>query len=434
MALIVQKFGGTSLDGVDRIQAVARRIARRYHQGDRLVIVVSAMGDTTDRLYRLALAVCRRRRLPRQAPPATPSPKDGLFLPQTLAPRELDMLLTAGERQAMALLSMALFALGCPAQSFTGSQVGIITDRFHSDARIQEVRLQRLLTALRQGKIPIVAGFQGMSEEREITTLGRGGSDVTAVALAAVLRADRCELYKDVDGIFTENPVEFPGVKPLPEITFEELAELAQAGAEVIHPRACALAEKYRVPLFIRSSFNNKRGTMVTDKKLASMERAFVRAITHQHRLARVALIDVKKKQRCLHQVVTTLTAARIPVFFFSHGITHGDTFDLVFIIPSTNLATAEQLLEQLARKVQAKKVAIDDNIASVSLVGPGVGTDMEIISDTFATLHQAKVHLEAFALAATRLTCFIRPQDLRPATVALLSRFRLTKSTRSTG
>jgi aspartate kinase len=405
MALVVQKYGGTSVADIDRIKNVARRIVARRQQGDRLVVVVSAMGETTDRLNELAHSV-------------NPAPH----------PRELDMLLTAGERQAMALLALAIMGYGFDAQSFTGSQVGIITDRFHADARIQEIRLFRITDALRQGKIPIVAGFQGMSDEREITTLGRGGSDVTAVALAAALRADVCEFYKDVEGIFTENPAEFPRARFVPELTFTELAELAQAGSEVIHPRACALAAKYRVQLKISSSFNNKRGTMVVEKSMAKMEKAFVRAIAHQQKLARIALIDVTKKQRCLHQVLTRLTAERIPVLFFSHGIAHNNRFDLAFIIPEPDLARAREILTGLIKEVKAENLNILDDLASVALVGPGVGNDPEIIAGTLDTLHKARIHLEAFSLNATRLTCFLRRHQLRLAVTALLARFRLTE------
>lgn len=405
MALIVQKYGGSSVADINRIRNVAKRVVLRRRAGDRVVVVVSAMGETTDRLEQLARTV-------------NPEPD----------PRELDMLLTAGERQTMALLALAIMGYGYPAQSFTGSQIGIITDRFHADARIQEIRLLRLIEALKNDKIPIVAGFQGVSEDKEITTLGRGGSDVTAVALAAALKADACELYKDVDGIFTENPSEFPGAKPVKEITFTELAELAQAGAEVIHPRACALAEKYRVPLRIRSSFTNKRGTMVIERKMAKMEKAFVRAITHQHKLARVALIDVAKKRRCLHQVITRLAGARIPVLFFSHGVTHHDRFDLSFIIPEEDLNTARTIMEKLMKEIKAKGLDIATDLAAVSLVGPGVGTDTEILSGTLDTLHQAQVHLEAFALTATRLTCFLRRPHLKVAIAALLARFRLRR------
>ena len=361
------------------------------------------MGSTTDTLNRLAHEI-------------TPHPQR----------RELDMLLTAGERQTMALLSLAIMAQGYEAISFTGSQVGIITDRFHSDARIQEIRCDRLKQALRGRKVPIVAGFQGMSTDREITTLGRGGSDVTAVALAAVLRAERCELYKDVDGIFAENPTEFAGARPVPRLSFTELAELAGSGSEVIHPRACALAEKYRVPLVIRSSFTDKGGTMVT--KLEKIEKAFVRAMTHSRRLVRLSLVDVPRKKRCLHQVITRLAAERVPVVFFNHGVTHGDRFDLSFIIPESHLETGQKILGRLAREVKAIRVETKDNLCSVSVVGPGVGSDPEIVSGTLETLHRIGVHLDAFSTSETRLTCFMDRKDLRLATAALLARFRLTR------
>jgi aspartate kinase len=404
MALVVQKYGGTSLADIACIRRAARRIVATRRAGDRVVVVVSAMGSTTDRLRAMAHAI-------------TPNPSR----------RELDMLLTAGERQTMALLSLAIMCEGYEARSFTGSQVGIITDPFHADARIQEVRAFRLREALRAGHIPIVAGFQGVSSEREITTLGRGGSDVTAVALAAVLGAARCEFYKDVDGLCTENPTEFAGARPVPLVSPEELAELAEAGAEVLHPRACALADKYRVPLVIRSSFTNRRGTVV--KKMDKLERAFVRAVTHRHRLARISLVDVRKKKRCLHQVVTRLAAARIPVLLFSHGIAHGERFDLSFIVPAANRDACRAVLERLAGPVGAARVDVKDGLSSVSVVGPGVGTDAEVLSGTLAALHQAGVHLDAFSTAAARLTCFLAADDLRLAVVSLLARFRLARS-----
>jgi aspartate kinase len=401
MALIIHKYGGTSVADIDCIRAVARRIVAARRGGDKVVVVVSAMGATTDALTKLAHEI-------------TPHPLH----------RELDMLLTAGERQTMALLSLAIMNEGYEAVSFTGSQVGIITDRFHSDARIQEIKGDRLRAALRGRTIPIVAGFQGMSTEREITTLGRGGSDVTAVALAAVLGAARCELYKDVDGIRTENPAEFPGVKAVPRLSFEELAELAGSGSEVIHPRACALAEKYRVPLVIRSSFSGKRGTMVT--KMEKIEKAFVRAMTHTHKLVRISLVDVPKKKKCLHQVVTRLAAARVPIILFNHGITHADRFDLSFIIPEAHLDDAQAILSKLAREVRAARVEVKDSLCSVSVVGPGVGSDAEILSGTLETLHRVGVHLDAFATSETKLSCFMDRKDLRPAAAALLARFRL--------
>jgi aspartate kinase len=367
------------------------------------VVVVSAMGGTTDALTKMAHEI-------------TPNPQR----------RELDMLLTAGERETMALVSLAIMHEGLEAVSFTGSQVGIITDRFHSDARIEEIRCDRLRRALRGRVIPIVAGFQGVSPEHEVTTLGRGGSDVTAVALAAVLGADRCELYKDVDGVHTENPSEFPGVRLVPRLSFEELAELAGSGSEVIHPRACALAAKYRVQLSIRSSFNDKRGTTVA--KLEKMEKAFVRAMTHNHKLVRLSLVDVPKKKQCLHQVVTQLAAARVPIVFFNHGVVHGDRFDLSFIIPEAHLAPAKTILARLAKQVRAVKLETKEDLCSVSVVGPGVGSDPEIMSGTLETLHRVGVHLDAFSTSETRLSCFMDRKDLRLAAAALLARFRLKR------
>jgi aspartate kinase len=403
MPLIVQKYGGSSVADIERIRRVARRVVATRAAGNRVVVVVSAMGHTTDALTKLAHEIM-------------PSPQR----------RELDMLLTAGEREAMALVSLAILSEGLEAVSFTGSQVGIITDRYHSDARIEEIRGDRLRRALRGKVIPIVAGFQGVSPEREITTLGRGGSDVTAVALAAVLGADRCELYKDVDGVFTENPSEFPGVRLVPELSFEELAELAGSGSEVIHPRACALAAKYRVRLSIRSSFNDKRGTTVA--KLEKMEKAFVRAMTHNHKLVRLSLVDVPKKKKCLHQVVTQLAAARVPLVFFNHGVVHGDRFDLSFIVPEAQLAPAKTILTKLAKQVRADRLEIKDSLCSVSVVGPGIGSDPEILSGTLDTLHRVGVHLDAFSTSETRLTCFMDRNSLRLAAAALLARFRLKR------
>jgi len=408
MALIVQKYGGSSVAGIERIKAVARRIVETHRAGNKVVVVVSAMGDTTDELARLAHEISEN-------PPR----------------RELDMLLTAGERQTMALLSMAIAALGHEAVSFTGSQVGIITDRFHSDARIQEIKGDRLRDALRRGLIPIVAGFQGMSSDREITTLGRGGSDVTAVALAAILGASSCELYKDVDGLSAENPNEFPGVRPVPELSFAELAELAGSGAQVIHPRACALAEKFQVPLFIRPSFSRKRGTMVRPiqnrkSKIENLEKALVRALTHDRELVRIALVGVPQKRKCLHQVVTRLASARVPLVLFHHGVPQDGRFDLSFIVRAEHRAAAEKVLARVKTKVRARAMETNAELCSVSVVGPGVGSDSEIIAATLETLHRVGIHLSAFSSSETRLTCFMNRSDLRPAVAALLGHFGL--------
>ncbi len=415
-SIVVQKYGGTSVADLERIRQVAKRVVETTRDGTRVVVVVSAMGKRTDELQEMALAVSARP-----------------------ARRELDMLLSTGERETMALLALAIIELGGRAVSLTGSQVGIITDRFHADARIQEIRGERLRTALRAGKIPIVAGFQGVSLDREVTTLGRGGSDVTAVALAAVLRASRCELYKDVPGVFTENPREFPFARFVPELSYEELLELAGSGAQIIHPRACALAEKYRVPLVIRSSFDGKRGTIVGSTKARKrktqraengmpLEKAFVRALTHEHNLTSIALLGMPKKKRCLHQVVTRLAEARVPPVLFYHGVPADGKFDLNFVVAKQHLIQVADILHKAAKEAGARRVEIAEDVCSVSVVGPGVGSDTEIMAGVLEALHGVGVHLSAFASSETRLTCFMASEDLHVAVAALMSRFKLRK------
>lgn len=414
--IVVQKYGGTSVADLERIRQVAKRVVETTRDGTKVVVVVSAMGRRTDELQEMAFAVSARP-----------------------ARRELDMLLSAGERETMALLALAIIELGGSAVSLTGSQVGIITDRFHADARIQEIRGERLRAALRAGKIPIIAGFQGVSLDREVTTLGRGGSDVTAVALAAVLRASRCELYKDVPGVFTENPREFPFARFVPELSYEELLELAGSGAQIIHPRACALAEKYRVPLVIRSSFDGKRGTIVGSIKGKKqnmqqagngtpLEKAFVRALTHEHNLASIGLLGMPKKKRCLHQVVTRLAEARVPPVLFYHGVPADGRFDLNFVIAKQHLIQAADILRKVAKEGGARRVEISEDVCSVSVVGPGVGSDTEIMAGVLEALHGVGVHLSAFASSETRLTCFMASEDLHVAVAALMSRFKLRK------
>jgi aspartate kinase len=403
MALVVQKFGGTSVGSIERIKHVAGIIDRSKGKTGSVVVVVSAMGRQTDELLRLA-----RRISPR--PPE----------------RELDMLLTTGERQTMALLSMALQARGLDAVSFTGSQVGIITDNSHSDARIVEIRGERLRAALERGRIPIVAGFQGVSPQREITTLGRGGSDTTAVALAAHLGADRCEIYTDVPGVFAEDPRQFPGVRLLPRISYTEMLELARSGAQVLHPRACALAAKYRVGLKVLSSFRPGKGTLI--EPATGLEKAFVRAITHSEDLCRLSLIRVPRVPRCLAQGVTQLAKARIPLVFFAHGVPTDDRFDLSYIVPETECLRAETLMAEVKTRVRAERLVVQKGLSSVSVVGPGVGSDVDIIADVFSIIAALGVHVDAFSTAETKITLFLHRPQVKGVVRALLKRFGLRK------
>jgi aspartate kinase len=422
MALIVQKFGGTSVGSIARIKRVARIVEQTGKAGNDVVVVVSAMGEKTDELVAMASAV--NPRLPK---------------------RELDMLLTTGERQSMALLSMALQARGLDAISFTGSQVGIITDDNHADARIAEIRGERLRDALHCHRVPIVAGFQGVSPQKEITTLGRGGSDTTAVALAAYLDAAMCEIYTDVPGVFTENPREFPGVRRLSEITYQEMLELASNGAQVLHPRACALAAKYRVPVKVLSSFEPGEGTTITDnikyqmsnvksrtrrgtrmKPRNGLERAFVRAITHSRGLCRLSLISVPKVPKCLAQGVTQLAKEKVPLVFFAHGIPTNDRFDLSYIVPATECLQAEKIMQQVKTRVKADRLVVQKDLCSVSVVGPGVGSDVEIIAGLFTAIAELGIHVDAFSTAETKITVFLHRPEVKSTVRALLKRFGL--------
>jgi aspartate kinase len=450
--LIVQKFGGTSIASVRRIQRVADIVEQTRRAGNRVVVVVSAMGNQTDRLLRLARSV-------------TPNPHK----------RELDMLLTSGERQSTALLSMALRSRGLDSVSFTGSQVGIITDDNHADARIAEIRGERLRDALRRNRIPIVAGFQGVSPEREITTLGRGGSDTTAVALAAYLGAHECEIYTDVPGVFSEDPRQFKGVRRLPEISYQEMLELANGGAQVLHPRACALAAKYHVPIRVLSSFAAGEGTVIKEefkvqrpitgfglqpqtarigpgresRKSAkstvrqsaknraqnrrkpgggSLEKAFVRAITHSGELCRLSLIKVPRVPKCLAQGVTQLAKEHVPLVFFAHGIPTDDRFDLSYIVSRAEYARTRRIIEQIGSRVKAERLDVQCDLGSVSVVGPGVGSDAEIIADLFTIVSRLGIHVDAFSTAETKITVFLHRPDLKRTVVALLDHFGLRK------
>lgn len=410
MHIIVQKFGGSVIKDNKAIERVAHIITKTKTKNTAVVVVVSAMGDTTDSLLKLAKSI-------------NPHPPG----------REIDMLLTSGERITMSLLSLAITHKGYDAVSFTGSQVGIITNEQHTDARIVEIKGKRLYEALKQNKIPIIAGFQGVSLNREITTLGRGGSDVTAVALAAFLNANCCELYKDVSGVFTENPKVFSNVKHIPMISYQEMAELTTAGSEILHPRACALASKYNVPLLIKSFLRKDYSTMITKnqrlpkkKNKLYTEKAFIRAITHSYNLTRLSLVAVPQLPKCLHQVIVRLAQAKIPLLFFAHGIPYHNKFDLSFIVSDENCKKAKMVLEEAAQIVNAEKLLIANNLASISLVGPSISNDVEIFATLFETLHKLGIHIDAFSSSEMKITCFLREENVKRAVRALLQKFHL--------
>ncbi len=383
----------------ERIKAVAARIVKAKRKGNRLVAVVSAMGDTTDDLVSLARQVA-------------PSPGQ----------REMDMLLTAGERISMSLVAMAIAERGEQAISYTGSQVGIITDARHTRARILEIKADRLKQSLAQGKIAIVAGFQGVSLSREVTTLGRGGSDTTAVALAVALEADLCEIYSDVSGIYTADPRLVPGARRLASISYDEMLELASSGAQVLHPRAAALAARHRMPVRCRSSFDNDPGTLIG--KAVNMERITVRGITHDRSLAMLSLCHVPRSSRVATQVVARLAERDIPIKSFFHGAPGGDRVDLFFVIPESEVEPAREVMGRCLAKMKGARLSVNRRIGSVSLVGSGVGGEAGIICRLLEALTRLKIHVDGLTASEIKITCFMDREDTERAVTNLHKTF----------
>jgi|UniRef100_A0A7V3RIN2 aspartate kinase len=400
MGLTVVKFGGTSVANADLIMRAAQRVARIKKNND-VIVVVSAMGHTTDELIKLANEI-------------TNSPRA----------REMDMLLTAGERISVALFTMALQRLNLKAISFTGSQVGIITDNRHTDARIMEIKGERLKNALDQGYIPVVCGFQGVSFEKEITTLGRGGSDTTAVALASAFGAHRCIIFTDVDGVFTEDPNRFPGVKKINKISYEEMLELASRGAKVLHPRATGIGARFGIPIEIKNSFNNKPGTIITH--ISGIEHPKPKAITHSEDLYLITLVQVPKNPGYLSQITTEMTNAGVHLKFFFHGISDAPRFDLSFITPLNERNLVRDVIKRLLKRLKIKEIRESLDISSISIIGAGIGSEHRILAEIFKELSRIKVHIEAVTTSELSVNLFLKNKFLDKAIEALLKKFQL--------
>ncbi|MBI4725804.1 aspartate kinase [candidate division TA06 bacterium] len=395
MSIIVQKYGGSSVADAQRIKNVARRIVKTAKSGHQVVVVVSAMADSTDDLMTLARQITAQ-------PPR----------------RELDMLLTAGERISMSLLSMAIDVLGGQAISFTGSQVGIITDSNHNRARIVEIKADRLKEALKDGKIAIVAGFQGVSLAKEITTLGRGGSDTTAVALAVALGAKSCQIYSDVDGVYSADPRIIKQAKRLSAISFDEMEEMAAFGAQVLHVRAVELASKFGMAIDCRSSFSNLQGTIVG--KGSKMERITVKSIVYDKSLAMVTVILQAARSSAMPQLLTKMAEAGIQVKSFFHGQAQDARLSLFFILDEADLPCAKDVIEKNIKTAKQAQCQVSQDIGAVSLVGSGVGGETAIISKMLKTLAGKKIHVQALATSHTRISCFMLRRDLEKALLAL--------------
>ena len=402
MSLVVQKFGGTSVGDADRIRAVADHVARTKRAGNDVVVVVSAMGKTTDQLVRLADDV------------SSVQPE-----------REVDMLLSSGERITMSLLCMALAELGVEAVSFTGSQAGMITDTVHTRAKILEVRGDRLRSTLAAGGVPVVAGFQGMSLEREVTTLGRGGSDTTAVALAAALGAEACESYTDVSGVFTTDPRIVPEARKLHRVSYEEMQEMAATGGRVLALRSVEFARNHNVRLHVRSSFTWEPGTWVEEED-AQMEQAVVTAVTHDLSEAKVTVTGVPDKPGLAAKLFRGLADRNINVDMIVQNISLHGTTDISFTIPESDLVTSTDVCEGLVAELGATGVVSDDDVARVSLIGVGMKTHPGVTATTFESLAAAGINIEMISTSSIRISCLIRAEQAEDAVRALHAAFGL--------
>jgi aspartate kinase len=403
MTTIVQKFGGTSVGDAERIQHVAEQVAATARKGHRVCVVVSAMGKSTDELIALANQVSSR--------------------PQ---PRELDMLLTAGERISMALLSMAIDELGQEAISFTGSQAGILTDTAHGRARIVEVRGRRVSETLAAGKIAIVAGFQGISAKADVTTLGRGGSDTTAVALAAYLGADSCEIYTDVDGVYTADPRVEPTARKLDELAYEEMLELSSCGARVLMARSVEYARNHDVPIHVRSSFADTPGTWVR-KESDLMEKAIISGIAHDTSEAKVTIASVPDRPGIAARLFRALADAGVNIDMIVQNIAAGGQTDISFTVPRTDLDRAEELLASIAEEIGAAGVLTDRNVGKVSLIGVGMRSHPGVAARTFEALAEADINIEIISTSSIRISCVVKADDVERAVQVIHEAFRLS-------
>jgi len=402
VALIVQKFGGTSVADPERIRAVAEHVAFTKRRGNDVVVVVSAMGKTTDNLIKLANDVSARQ-------PA----------------RELDMLLTTGERISMALVCMALADLGIEAMSFTGSQVGIITDTVHTRAKILEVKGDRARAALAAGKVCVVAGFQGVSTDKEITTLGRGGSDTTAVALAAALQADSCEIYTDVTGVFSADPRIVPQARKLQHVNFDEMLEMAGAGSKVLALRSVEFARNHQVPIHVRSSFTWEPGTWVTSQE-PSMEDPIISGVVTDTSEAKVTVRKVPDRPGISARLFESLAGANINVDMIVQNISTDGTTDISFTVPKADMNVAEEIVKKVGQEIDAAGINHDDGIAKVSLVGAGMKTSPGIAAKMFRVLADNGVNIEMISTSTIRISVIIAQSDLEKAARALHTAFDL--------
>ncbi len=405
MSLIVQKFGGTSVGSIERIEQVADKVAAFRRDGHDVVVVVSAMSGETNRLIALAHEIQERP-----------------------VPREMDVLISTGEQVTTALLSMALTKRGVKAKSYNGSQVRILTDDAHTKARIREIDDQRLHADLKEGYTIVVAGFQGVDEKGNITTLGRGGSDTTAVALAAALKADECQIYTDVDGVYTTDPRVVDGARRLSHITFEEMLEMASMGSKVLQIRAVEFAGKYNVPLRVLHSFQDGPGTLITLEENSEVETPTIAGIAFNRDEAKLTIAGVPDMPGIAYHILGPIGDANIEVDVIVQNVSHDNTTDFTFTVGRNDLARAREVLEQVATEINAREVESDSKIAKVSVVGVGMRSHAGVASQMFKALADVGINIQMITTSEIKISVIIEEKFLELAVRSLHSSFGLDK------
>jgi aspartate kinase len=401
--LVVMKFGGTSVGDTEKLKRVAERLVEARESGAKVVAVLSAMGKTTDELIRLAFEV-------------SPSPN----------PREYDMLVSTGERISNALCAMAIHDLGHEAVSLTGSQAGIVTDGSHTKAKIVEVRATRIHEALEQDKIVLVAGFQGVSTStQDVTTLGRGGSDTTAVALAAALGADACEIFTDVEGVYTADPRLVPNALKLPSVTYEEMLEMASSGAGVMMARSIEIARSYGVKLRVRSTFVDGEGTWIGEEDKTLLEKAIISGVTHDTSEAKVSIIGVPDRPGIAAKVFRALADAGVNIDMIVQNVSQDGAATISFTLPKTDVPTATPILDELAKDLGASRVERDPDVAKISLIGAGMKSHPGVAADMFDALAEAGINIEIISTSSIRVSCVIRASQVERAVEVVHARFQ---------
>ncbi len=406
MNIVVQKYGGTSVGDIGKIKRVASRILKMEATGARMVVVVSAMGHTTDHLVDMAKAIASK-----------PSR------------REMDMLLSTGEQVSIALLSMAIEEQGGKAISMTGLQSGIVTDSNYSRARIQKIHAEKILKHLKNGKVVIVAGFQGVSGENEITTLGRGGSDTTASALAVALKAHHCEIYTDVDGVFTSDPNLVPRAKKLDYISYQEMVEMAGAGAQVLHPRSVEIAMKYGVPVYVLPSYSESAGTIVMEGK--KLEQVVITGVTGNKNIAKLAIREVPDRPGVAAQVFTALGEKGINIRLIIQSVAAAGHNDISLVVNRDMAHHALEVLEKQKKNLKAKEIVCHQRLAEVSIVGSGIASTPGVAARMFRTLAKLKINIDLISSSEVRIACIIDEKNLNDAIKALHREFKLEKASR---